>query len=41
LPRDALKWVDDVCGELVDCGHSIPEQRPDELAKLLIDFFGR
>jgi haloacetate dehalogenase len=33
-------WADDVRGEPVDCGHFIPEERPDELTKLLIDFFG-
>jgi haloacetate dehalogenase len=33
-------WADDVRGEPLECGHFIPEERPAELAKLLLDFFG-
>lgn len=33
-------WALDVRGEPLDCGHFIPEERPDELAKLLLSFFG-
>ena len=33
-------WATDVIGEPIDCGHFIPEERPDELAEQLIKFFG-
>ncbi len=33
-------WADDVRGEPLECGHFIPEERPAELTKLLLDFFG-
>jgi haloacetate dehalogenase len=33
-------WADDVRGEPLECGHFIPEERPEELAKLLLNFFG-
>lgn len=33
-------WADDVRGEPLECGHFIPEERPAELAKLLLDFLG-
>ena len=33
-------WADEVRGEPLECGHFIPEERPAELTKLLLDFFG-
>lgn len=33
-------WARDVRGEALDCGHFIPEERPEQLAKLLLEFFG-
>ncbi len=33
-------WADDVRGEPLECGHFIPEERPEELTKLLLNFFG-
>jgi len=33
-------WVQDVRGEAIDCGHFIPEERPAELTKVLLEFFG-
>jgi haloacetate dehalogenase len=33
-------WARDVCGEPLDCGHFIPEERPDELAAHMLSFFG-
>jgi haloacetate dehalogenase len=33
------KWADNVTGEAIECGHFIPEERPDELAGLLLRFF--
>jgi haloacetate dehalogenase len=33
-------WANEVIGEPIDCGHFIPEERPDELAERLIRFFG-
>jgi haloacetate dehalogenase len=33
-------WADDVRGEPIDCGHFIPEERPVELTRPLLEFFG-
>jgi haloacetate dehalogenase len=33
-------WASDARGAPLDCGHFIPEERPDELAAELIKFFG-
>jgi len=33
-------WAHDVRGEPLECGHFIPEERPDELGRLLVGFFG-
>jgi haloacetate dehalogenase len=32
-------WADDVCGKAIDCGHHMSEEAPDELARMLLDFF--
>jgi haloacetate dehalogenase len=32
-------WASDVIGEPIECGHFIPEERPEELAEHLIRFF--
>jgi len=42
-PEESLRLIaDDVTGVVVDdCGHFIPEERPDELAALLLAHFGR
>ncbi len=32
-------WATDVRGATIDCGHHVAEERPDELAALLADFF--
>ncbi len=34
-------WADDVRGAEIDCGHHMSEEAPDELARLLLDFFAR
>jgi haloacetate dehalogenase len=34
-------WADDVRGAAIDCGHHMSEEAPDQLAELLLDFFGR
>jgi len=31
-------WANDVRGAAIDCGHHVAEERPDELARLLVDF---
>jgi haloacetate dehalogenase len=31
-------WADDVRGAEIDCGHHVAEERPDELAELLLRF---
>lgn len=41
---DMLQTWQDVCsnevvGEGIDCGHFVPEEKPDETAKALLDFF--
>jgi haloacetate dehalogenase len=33
-------WADDVRGAEIDCGHHVAEEAPDELASLLLAFFG-
>jgi hypothetical protein len=38
---DAPRSKNNVQGELADCGHFIPEEPPDGLTKLLLDFLGR
>ena len=40
-PEASLKVIaDDVTGAIVaDCGHFVPEERPDELAALLLRHF--
>jgi haloacetate dehalogenase len=42
LPFDPLevwrRWADDVRGGPLDCGHFLPEERPDELARAIEDF---
>lgn len=32
-------WANDVRGAAIDCGHHVAEERPAELAALLLDFF--
>ena len=32
-------WADDVHGKAIDCGHHMSEEAPEELARILIDFF--
>lgn len=32
-------WADDVRGKTIDCGHHMSEEAPDELARILLDFF--
>lgn len=32
-------WAPDVRGQPLDCGHYLPEERPDETLRLLLDFF--
>jgi haloacetate dehalogenase len=32
-------WADDVRGGPLDCGHFLPEERPSDVARSLIDFF--
>lgn len=32
-------WADDVEGKAIDCGHYLPEEKPDETANALITFF--
>jgi haloacetate dehalogenase len=32
-------WADDVSGTTIDCGHHMSEEAPDELARILLDFF--
>jgi haloacetate dehalogenase len=32
-------WAEDVRGTAIDCGHHISEEAPDELARILLDFF--
>jgi haloacetate dehalogenase len=34
-------WATDVRGAAIDCGHHVAEERPDELAELLLPFFAR
>lgn len=34
------QWADDVSGRAVDATHFLAEDRPDEVAQLLVDFFG-
>ena len=34
-------WADDVVGQELDCGHFLPEERPDEVAAALRAFHGR
>ena len=31
-------WATDVRGAAIDCGHHVAEEKPDELARLLLDF---
>ena len=31
-------WATDVRGAAIDCGHHVAEEKPDELATLLLDF---
>ena len=33
------RWADDVYGKAIDCGHHMSEEAPEELARILIDFF--
>ncbi|MDZ4375849.1 MAG: alpha/beta hydrolase [Phenylobacterium sp.] len=33
------EWADDVQGQALDCGHFIPEEKPDETLALLREFF--
>jgi haloacetate dehalogenase len=33
------EWADDVRGRALDCGHYLPEERPDETAAALLAFF--
>ncbi len=33
-------WADDVRGEALDCGHFLPEEKPQEVARRFIEFFG-
>ena len=33
------EWATDVRGAAIDCGHYLPEERPDEVSKALIEFF--
>ncbi len=40
--RSVQHVAEDVRGGIVErAGHSIPEERPDRLAELLLDFFDR
>jgi len=32
-------WADEVRGEALDCGHFLPEEKPEEVARRLIAFF--
>lgn len=32
-------WADDLCGEAIDCGHFIPEEKPAETIRALRSFF--
>ena len=34
-------WATDVRGAAIDCGHHVAEEKPDELAALLLDFLAR
>jgi haloacetate dehalogenase len=34
-------WAVDARGEPLECGHFIPEERPEELASRLIPFFSQ
>jgi haloacetate dehalogenase len=34
------EWADDVRGEALDCGHFLPEERPEEVARRFVEFFG-
>ena len=33
------KWAEDVRGESFDCGHFLPEEKPDETTEALLEFF--
>jgi haloacetate dehalogenase len=33
-------WAADVRGAMIDCGHHVAEEKPEELATLLLDFLG-
>ena len=35
------RWADDVQGHGLDCGHFLPEERPDEVAQALRDLTSR
>lgn len=32
-------WADDVTGRALDCGHYLPEEKPDEVAEAFEAFF--
>jgi haloacetate dehalogenase len=33
------RWADDVQGQALDCGHVLPEERPNEVSAALQRFF--
>lgn len=43
LPFDPLevwkRWADSVRGQPLACGHFLPEERPNEVARILLEFF--